>query len=74
MREEEKREIAGLQGGGNPEPGSATREYEERKTGMTGGGGGTMKCGVCGMEVSEQPRITEEGKCNQCGRELEHKR
>lgn len=28
------------------------------------------KCGLCGKEVDEQPRITDEGKCSECGAEL----
>jgi hypothetical protein len=28
------------------------------------------KCGVCGADVKEQPRITSEGKCSICGAKL----
>lgn len=28
------------------------------------------KCGLCGKEVDEQPRIGEDGTCSQCGAEL----
>ncbi len=28
------------------------------------------KCGVCGAEVEEQPKITEEGTCSVCGAKL----
>jgi len=28
------------------------------------------KCGICGAEVPEQPRVTEEGKCSICSAEL----
>jgi len=28
------------------------------------------KCGVCGKEVKEQPKITAEGKCSVCGAKL----
>lgn len=27
-------------------------------------------CGVCGKEVDEQPKITEDGECSICGTEL----
>jgi len=26
-----------------------------------------VKCGVCGKEVKEQPKVTAEGKCSICG-------
>jgi|GEM_PF-2731747 len=28
------------------------------------------KCGLCGAEVKEQPKITAEGKCSVCGAKL----
>jgi len=28
------------------------------------------KCGLCGAEVGEQPKITAEGKCSVCGAKL----
>ncbi len=28
------------------------------------------KCGLCGAEVPEQPKITTEGKCSVCGAKL----
>jgi len=28
------------------------------------------KCGLCGAEVKEQPKITAEGKCSACGTNL----
>ncbi len=28
------------------------------------------KCGICGKDVPEQPTVTEEGTCNQCGSKL----
>jgi DNA-directed RNA polymerase subunit RPC12/RpoP len=28
------------------------------------------KCGLCGVEVKEQPKITAEGKCSACGTKL----
>lgn len=28
------------------------------------------KCGICGKEVEEQPKITEDAKCSICGAEL----
>jgi len=28
------------------------------------------KCGVCGAEVEEQPKITEKGTCSVCGAKL----
>ena len=28
------------------------------------------KCGLCGKEVDEQPRITSDAKCSECGAEL----
>lgn len=28
------------------------------------------KCGLCGKEVDEQPKITEDAKCSECGAEL----
>lgn len=28
------------------------------------------KCGICGKDVDEQPKITEEGQCSVCGAEL----
>ncbi|MBS3815223.1 MAG: hypothetical protein KGY45_01520 [Hadesarchaea archaeon] len=27
-------------------------------------------CGVCGKEVDEQPKITEDARCSVCGAEL----
>ena len=29
-----------------------------------------VKCGLCGAEVGEQPKITSEGKCSVCGAKL----
>ena len=29
-----------------------------------------MKCGLCGAEVKEQPKITAAGKCSVCGKKL----
>lgn len=29
-----------------------------------------VKCGLCGKEVPEQPKITAEGKCSVCGAKL----
>ena len=29
-----------------------------------------MKCGLCGGEVNEQPKITADGKCSVCGAKL----
>lgn len=28
------------------------------------------KCGICGGDAPKQPCITEDGKCNLCGREV----
>ncbi len=28
------------------------------------------KCGICGGEAPKQPSITEDGKCNLCGRKV----
>jgi DNA-directed RNA polymerase subunit RPC12/RpoP len=28
------------------------------------------KCGICGKDVPEQPAVTDEGTCNQCGAKL----
>jgi len=28
------------------------------------------KCGLCGADVPEQPKITEDGKCSICGAKL----
>ena len=28
------------------------------------------KCGICGAELKEQPKITAEGKCSACGAKL----
>ena len=28
------------------------------------------KCGICGKDVPEQPKITAEGKCSVCGAKL----
>jgi DNA-directed RNA polymerase subunit RPC12/RpoP len=28
------------------------------------------KCGLCGAELREQPKITAEGKCSACGAKL----
>ena len=25
-----------------------------------------VKCGICGKDVAEQPKITEKGKCSEC--------
>jgi DNA-directed RNA polymerase subunit RPC12/RpoP len=33
-----------------------------------------MKCGLCGAEVKEQPKITKEGKCSVCGVKLAPKK
>jgi len=35
-----------------------------------GGGDSMPKCGLCGSEVKEQPKITAEGKCSVCGAKL----
>lgn len=32
------------------------------------------KCGICGKDVREQPMVTEEGKCSQCGAKLDMNR
>jgi DNA-directed RNA polymerase subunit RPC12/RpoP len=29
-----------------------------------------LKCGLCGKEVKEQPKITADGKCSICGAKL----
>ena len=29
-----------------------------------------VKCGLCGAEVPEQPKITAQGKCSVCGAKL----
>jgi len=29
-----------------------------------------VKCGLCGAEVKEQPKITADGKCSVCGVKL----
>jgi DNA-directed RNA polymerase subunit RPC12/RpoP len=29
-----------------------------------------VKCGLCGKDVPEQPKITAEGKCSVCGAKL----
>jgi DNA-directed RNA polymerase subunit RPC12/RpoP len=34
------------------------------------GGESALKCGLCGAEVKEQPKITAEGKCSACGAKL----
>jgi DNA-directed RNA polymerase subunit RPC12/RpoP len=34
------------------------------------GGERLVKCGLCGGEVEEQPKITAEGKCSVCGAKL----
>jgi hypothetical protein len=34
------------------------------------GGECLVKCGLCGAEVKEQPKITAEGKCSVCGAKL----
>ena len=34
------------------------------------GGEDTLKCGLCGAEVKEQPKITADGKCSVCGAQL----
>ncbi len=34
------------------------------------GGEFLPKCGLCGAEVKEQPKITAEGKCSVCGAKL----
>jgi DNA-directed RNA polymerase subunit RPC12/RpoP len=36
----------------------------------TRGGEIMVKCGLCGAEVSEQPKITAQGKCSVCGAKL----
>jgi DNA-directed RNA polymerase subunit RPC12/RpoP len=28
------------------------------------------KCGICGGEVKEQPKVTADGKCSLCGAKL----
>jgi len=33
-----------------------------------------VKCGLCGGEVAEQPKIAAEGKCSVCGAKLEIKK
>ena len=38
------------------------------------GGENLVKCGICGAEVKEQPKITVEGKCSACGAKLEVKK
>jgi hypothetical protein len=30
----------------------------------------SLKCGLCGKEVKEQPKITADGKCSVCGAKL----
>jgi len=37
---------------------------------ILGGGDSMPKCGLCGSEVKEQPKITAEGKCSVCGAKL----
>jgi len=37
---------------------------------ILGGGDSMPKCGLCGAEVKEQPKITAEGKCSVCGASL----
>ncbi|OGD45673.1 hypothetical protein A3K79_06925 [Candidatus Bathyarchaeota archaeon RBG_13_46_16b] len=37
---------------------------------ILGGGDSMPKCGLCGAEVKEQPKITAEGKCSVCGAKL----
>jgi len=32
------------------------------------------KCGVCGADVKEQPKITEKGACSVCGAKLTFKK
>jgi DNA-directed RNA polymerase subunit RPC12/RpoP len=34
------------------------------------GGDRLVKCGLCGGEVKEQPKITADGKCSVCGAKL----
>lgn len=34
------------------------------------GGDSMVKCGLCGAEVKEQPKITADGKCSVCGARL----
>lgn len=34
------------------------------------GGDKLAKCGLCGAEVKEQPKITADGKCSVCGAKL----
>jgi len=34
------------------------------------GGEIMVKCGLCGAEVKEQPKITAQGKCSVCGAKL----
>jgi len=29
-----------------------------------------VKCGLCGADAPEQPKITREGKCSVCGAKL----
>jgi DNA-directed RNA polymerase subunit RPC12/RpoP len=29
-----------------------------------------VKCGLCGADVPQQPKITKEGKCSVCGAKL----
>jgi len=29
-----------------------------------------VKCGICGGEAPKQPCITEDGKCDLCGKEV----
>ena len=31
---------------------------------------GIVKCGICGAEVPEQPKVTADGKCPICGVKL----
>ncbi len=28
------------------------------------------KCGVCGMDTDQQPKVTKEGTCSGCGKKL----
>jgi DNA-directed RNA polymerase subunit RPC12/RpoP len=34
------------------------------------GGERFLKCGLCGSEAKEQPKITADGKCSVCGAKL----
>ncbi len=30
-----------------------------------------VKCGICGGEAPKRPSVTDEGKCDQCGKKLD---